>query len=487
MALFLTFDIGTTGLKTALVGDGGLIAVHTVPYTFHSLRPGWAEMPPETYWKAAVEGTRAVIAAAGISPSMVCGIGFSSQGQTFVPVGKTGLALYDAIVWVDTRAREIAGEWASSWLSAREYRRISGSPWIPSEHTVFKIAWLARNNPQAHNAWKFLCLPDYLIYRMTGETVTDRITAQMSGMYNLQSGGWEPRLLAAAGINESQLPFVQEPGTAAGMLSPSAADELGISPGIPVCAGANDQIAGAIGAGNVLPGIATETTGTALAVVVTTPSLIESDTLFVSRHAAPGLGYVMSHATTSAVILGWLRDTAAPGMAFDELTSEAGSVSAGCDGLTVIPHFSGTTMPPNPDARGAFIGLTLAHTRAHLARAVMESCACLLQDCLSAVASAGMPCRVVRSVGGAAKSDLWLQMKADMLGVPMERPACLDGASLGAAMLAAVGTGYFNSLEEASEKWYRPSKIFEPDAASFETYHQVYDRYRDLCLRLYGI
>jgi xylulokinase len=155
-------------------------------------------------------------------------------------------------------------------------------------------------------------------------------------------------------------------------------------------------------------------------------------------------------------------------------------------GRAGLPHFMGTSMPSfDPRVRGAFLGLTLGHTRAHLARAIMESCACLLEECLGPITEHGLSVRRVRSLGGAARNDLWLEMKADLLGIAVERPACADAASLGAALLAA-GTGRFSSIAEGSEAWYRPARLFEPDPAQYQIYREVYTRYLGLMRRLYG-
>jgi xylulokinase len=486
MPHYLTFDLGTTSLKTALVSDeGAVLAVHTEEYHLQTPQPGWAEMEAEVYWRAAGAGTAAVMR--GSDPAGVAAIGFAAQGQSFLAVDSTGRPLRDAIVWVDNRSEEIARRWEGQWLARQEYRRISGYAWIPGEMTIFKLAWLAENERAAHRAWKFLFLPDYLIWRLTGEVATDYNLAQMSGMYDVQARDWEPRLLAAAGVKAEQLPRVHAPGTVVGRLREGAARELGLAAGTPVCVGCNDQLAGALGAGNVAPGLVTETTGTALAVIATTEALRDDPRLFAGRHAAPGLYYTMTFAPTSAIVLKWLRDLCAPGEDYESFLAGVAQVPAGCDGLTVLPHFCGTATPTyNAQARGAFAGLTLGHTRAHLARAVMEACACLLQEVLEPLQEGGAQIESVRSLGGAARSDLWLQMKADLLGLPVERPACADAANLGAAMLAATGVGQFAQVQDAARAWYRAERRFAPEERRYEVYRGVYGRYRELYGRLYG-
>ncbi len=488
MPVYLSFDIGTTALKTALVDQSGrLLALHTAEYTPESPRPDWAQMSPATYWEAAVAGTHSVFAQANADSSELVAIGFSSQGQSFVPLDSAGVELYDVIVWVDRRAQGIVDSWQDDWLTKQQFQQITGYPWISAELTVFKLGWLAKNAPQVHGAAKFLCLPDYLIYRLTGEFATDYNIAQMSGLYDIVARDWSVPLLEAAGINAAQLPKVYPPATAVGEVHNQAAVELGIPAGVPVCTGCNDQMAGAIGAGNVRPGVVTETTGTALGIIATTETLLEDDRMYVGIHAVPGLFYAMPFGITSAVVLKWFRDLCAPGTAYEEFLRGVGEITAGCDGLTVLPHFSGTASPTfNPHARGAINGLTLAHSRLHIARAIMESCACLLQEVLDIVAAHDLSIRAIRSLGGAARSDLWLQIKADLLGMTLERPACSDAASLGAAALAATGTGQFSSIPAAADQWYQVGQTFEPDETMYEVYRQVYARYIDLYERLYS-
>jgi sugar (pentulose or hexulose) kinase len=178
-------------------------------------------MPPEEHWRAALEGTHAVLKQSRVSPLAVIGIGFSSQGQTFIPINSAGRPLYNAFVWVDNRAQGNANDWEVSWRSCERFHQISGYLQIPAVLAVFKVAWLARHAPDAHRAWRYLLLPDYLIYRLTGKTGTDYyITARMSGLFDLETGDWEPHLLGWAGVTREQLPVVLSRGFIAGKLLP---------------------------------------------------------------------------------------------------------------------------------------------------------------------------------------------------------------------------------------------------------------------------
>lgn len=479
---YLTFDIGTTALKTALVGaEGKVRALAEVEYTPRTPQPGYVEMDPEVYWEAAVTGARQVLATSGVRE--IAAIGFSSQGESFVALDEHCRPLGPVLVWLDSRARELAARWEREWLSAEHYRAITGYPWVLEGLTLFKLAWLREHAPEMHRAAKFVFLPDLLILRLTGEIATDFNIAQMSGLYDLRTGAWSEELLQAAGVSADRLPPLGAPGDPVGTVRPEAAEALGIAPGATVCLGCNDQLAGAIGAGNVRPGIVSETTGTALAVVATTAELLDDARFYVGRHAVPGLSYAMPYAAVSAAVLTWFRDLCA-GADYDALTAAAAQVPPGSDDLTVLPHFAGTG--DHPEARGALVGLTLGHGRGHIARAIMESCACLLRELVAPIAERGTQFRAIRSLGRSARSDLWLQMKADALGVPVECPACPEAASLGAGMLAAAGTGQFAGIAEAAEAWYRPAVSFEPDPNAAAIWNDIYGRYQETCARLYG-
>ena len=252
MAFYLTYDLGTTALKTALVDPSGqIVAASTREYTPQRPAPRHVEMDPDVYWQAVVETTRQVLAQ---SPGEVLAIGFSSQAQTFVALDSRGQPLYPAIVWLDTRAQAIADDWQARWLTHAFLQKTCGYGFIPAILTVFKLAWLREQVPLAHRAWKFLFLPDYILYRLTGETATDPVLARMGGLFSLERNDWDPDLMAAAGVQREQLPTVIPPGGVAGALRDPAAAQLGLPPGIPVCTGCNDQLAGGIGVGNVSQG-----------------------------------------------------------------------------------------------------------------------------------------------------------------------------------------------------------------------------------------
>jgi xylulokinase len=243
--------------------------------------------------------------------------------------------------------------------------------------------------------------------------------------------------------------------------------------------GTNDQYAGALGAGNCRPGILSETSGTCLAQVTLTRQLPPLPAgLIGGNFPIPGYHFVLAFAKTAGLVLDWFQRELADDESLDTLDAAAAHVPIGCRGLTASPHFDGAISPQlKPTARGLFSGLTLQHTRADLYRAILESLAFNARENISAMRAVGLKPRVIRAIGGGAKSDFRLQMKADVTGLPVEKPAVTEAAILGAAMIAAVGAGEFASLPAASAAWYRCQRTFKPDRARAREYQPAFERY----------
>jgi xylulokinase len=332
-------------------------------------------------------------------------------------------------------------------------------------------------------------MEDYLIYLLSGERATDPIVASSSAMFDIERFAWWQEALDLTGLQPDQFPRVLRSGEVAGKIRPSVADELGVSRDALVCVGSLDQTAGAVGAGNVDVGTVTETTGTALAVVITTEQLIRDPQhrVLAGPHPVPGKWYLLPYAQTAGMAFKWFRDALGNGASYEELAAMAATVPIGAEGLTALPHLTGKACPDfNTSARGAFVGIGLHHTRAHFARAMMECIAFTLKELLDLVTELGADVKRVRSMGGAARSDFWLQMKADLLGLPIEVPACEETACLGDAIFAMVGAGVFAGVEEASRAVVKIAKRFDPNLQSVEPYQEAYKRFQELYHKLYA-
>ncbi len=467
---FLGLDLGGTGAKAAVFDAAGALRGFArrrlVP---HTPAPGHAETDLEAVETAAREAVSEAVQAAAMP---VRAMAVVTQGQTFVSLDDQDRPLHPVILWYDSRAAEQARRLTEALGAGRA---------VPAIATAPKIMWWRERDPaRMARARRFLLLPDYVAWRLTGKAVSEPNTAASTGLYAMDDGRYLPAALAAAGVREEQLARVQEPGGAIGPLNPDRAAAWGLSGDTLLVTGTNDQYAGALGAGNCQPGIVSETSGTCLALVTLTETLPDPlpAGLYGGRFPVRPYRYVLAFAKTAGVVLDWFR-TLCGGVPFEVLDREAAAVPPGCRGLTAVPHFDGQ-VSPRPDAalRGAFRGLTLRHARADLYRALLEGLAFSLRENLDWLARHGLAPTILRCIGGGARNAFWLQLKADVLGRRVEQPAVTEAAVLGAAMLAAWGAGAFAALPEASAAWYRSGRTFAPDPAAHAAYEEPYARYQ---------
>ncbi len=477
-------DLGTTAVKVGLfdAATGEALAVTRTEYKPASPAPGWMELEVETYWEATVTATREALAEAG--PAEVSGIGLSSQGQTFTPLDEGFRPLRPAIVWLDTRAQEQADH-LRTLFDPDEYRRRRGADFPTAVDSASKMLWIRQNEPEVWERTRYLMmLPDYLGLRLTGERRLDTSNAGSTAMVDRTSGDWWPEALAAVGVPREWMSPLGRPAELIGDLCAEAAQELGLSPGIPVALGSNDQLNGAVGVGNVRAGIASGTVGTAMA-IVSTFDHADPDSP-AARHPVEGLFYLLSYAKTSGMVLTWLRDLLEPGASYEGLLAEAAEVTPGSDGLVCLPHFSGTGPPTfRSDVRGGFIGLALGHGRPHLVRAIVEAVCFAARDALSLTAREAQAPMELRMLGGATRSDFWMQTMSDVVRLPLEIPVCGEAPVLGAAIFAGVTSGRFASIQEGSEAFYRPRQTFRPREELASAYDEAYAAYREAMERLY--
>ena len=484
ISAFLGLDIGGTGAKAGVYGrDGRLLGAGRAAYAPLISPEGYAEISIDLIYTSARDAARQAIQAAG---APIQALAVATQGQTFAPLGADGAPLHPAILWYDSRSVAEAEQ-----LQAAVQSTVAAEdmPFVEAIAAAPKILWLRRHYPQQMAlARRYLLLPDYFAYRLTGEAVTDPCTASTTALYAEGAADYDLRVLAAAGIDKRELARIQPPGSPIARVRPQAAEEWGLSPETLVITGTNDQYAGALGAGNCRPGILTETTGTCLALVTLfTHTFNPPPGLQQGAFPIEGYRYALAYAKTAGLIVDWFRQQFGAGKSLAELEALAAASPPGSRGVTVLPHFDGMVSPtPNQASRGAFLGLTLGHTVGDLYRAVLESIAYSLRENAELMRNSGLDFSVVRAIGGGAKSDLWLQMKADVMGVPIERPAVTEAATLGAAMLAATGAGEFVSVAECSTAFYQAERVFAPDPARREQYEAPYRAYRELYRKLYS-
>jgi sugar (pentulose or hexulose) kinase len=489
--LLLGVDLGTTAIKGGLHRlDGAEVASATAEYELRSPSPAIVEVPADEYWTAFTSVVHSLLRLSGAAPARIAAIGISAQGETLVPVGGDGVALRPAIVWLDNRAQKESAELDGTFGRQRTYE-VTGQPGMLPTWPAAKILWLARNEPQnfARTAL-FLLLEDYFIARLTGQAVCEGSLVTSTCYWDFRKKSWWPEMLSAIGIDAGQLPPLVEPGTAVGPLLPSIAAELGLDAATVVCAGALDQACGAIGVGNVRPGILSENTGTAVALCATLEHARLDPQLRMPchYHGVPDT-YMFHTFTTGGLVLRWFRDqfceqdlaaAAERGVdAYSLISDRAAAVAAGAEGLVVLPHLQGAMAPDaNPDARGVILGLALHHGRDHLARALLESVAYVIRRNVEVLEELAITVDSIRASGGGARSPVWKQIEADVTGRPVRVTGQTEAATLGACILAGRGAGFYASIAEAAGSMVRLAGTFEPDPANAARYDDAYAVYR---------
>ena len=484
MKTFLGIDVSTTGSKALLIDSAGsVIASASTPHSLSTPRPLWSEQDPQEWWDATVSSIRTVLQQSGIPAGAISAIGLTGQMHGLVLLDKAGTVLRPAILWNDQRTQDQCDE-IHARIGREKFIQISGNVALTG-FTAPKILWVAENEPEIYAQVKHVLLPkDYIRYRLTGEFAMDKADGSGTVLFDLRQRDWSGELLNALDIPAEWMPPTFEGPEFTGGVSSGAATDTGLAAGTRVAAGGGDQAAQAVGVGAVEPGIIGLTVGTSGVVFATTPAaLIEPEgRLHAFCHAVPGMWHFMGVMLSAAGSLQWYRDTLAPGMSFDDLLREAETVPAGSEGLQFLPYLSGERTPhPDPQARGAFIGLTIRHGRGHLTRAVLEGVAFGLKDSFTLIQNAGLERVVqVRASGGGSKGALWRQILASVLESELVTVNTAEGAAFGAALLAGVGAGAWLDVPAACRAAIKITGRTVPDDAQFDSYRQSYALYREL-------
>jgi xylulokinase len=480
---YLGLDIGGTGAKAGIVDpEGRLLALAHRGYQPIATPEGHIEIPVEQIYEAAREAAATVIRQSGAE---ILALSISSQGQTFVSLDDRDEPLHPAIIWYDSRATEQADQLQKAVQAAN----LRGPfPLVQTIASAPKIMWLRERHPaRMAQARRFLLLPEYFSYRLTGRAATDPITASSTALYAHGSPDYCAAALDAAKIRKEQLAEILPAGTLIGRVRPQSAVAWQLSPETQVVTGNNDQFVATLGAGNCRPGMLTVMTGTCLALVALTNKLPDPlpTGLFGGHFPIPPYDYALTYSKTAGVVLDWFKRELG-GASLHEMDGLAAEVPAGSHGAVMLPYFDGMFSPvPNLAARGAFMNLQLHHTRADLYRAALEALGYTFRENLELMEHHGLVMNTVRAMGGGAKSNFWLQMKADIAGRAIEKPQVTETAVLGAAMFAAVGHGAFRSLAEGSEAFAKVERVFEPNAQNHARYEGLYKNYQALYRHVY--
>ncbi len=469
MGALVGLDVGTSAVKgLAIDADGSVLARAEVGYPLSTPRPGWAEQDPADWWAA----TEAVLARLEQEAGAPAAIGLSGQMHGLVALDDHDRVLRPAILWNDQRTATECAE-IEETVGLERLIELTGNRALPG-FTAPKLLWLRRHEPEAYGQIARIALPkDYVRLRLCGTHAIDVADASGTLLLDVAARRWSDEVLDALAIDASVLPPVLE--------SPDVSGET--AAGVPVAAGAGDQAAGALGVGVDRPGPLSVVLGTS-GVVFAALEHYASDPqarLHAFCHAVPDAWHVMGVMLSAAGSLRWLRDAVAPGERYDMLTEEAARWPAGTDGLLFLPYLAGERTPyPDPDARGAFIGLELRHDRGALVRAVLEGVAYGLRDSLDLICELGGTPAFARVSGGGAASRLWLQIVASVLELPLERVAVDEGAAFGAAILGGVAAQIWPDVGTAVAATVRPGERIEPVPEWVEVYRERRARYQAL-------
>ena len=481
---FLGIDTSTTSSKALLIDENGeVIAVASSPHTLQIPHPLWSEQDPREWWQAVLVSIRSLLEKAGIGGERIGAIGLTGQMHGLVLLDEKGDVLRPAILWNDQRTQSQCDE-IHRRIGKEKFIRITGNVALTG-FTAPKILWVRENEPDAFAREKHVLLPkDYIRYRLTGRYAMDKADGAGTVLFDLQSRGWSHEVLAALEIDPAWMPPTFEGTETTGFITEEAAALTGLRAGTPVVAGGGDQSAQAVGVGAVEPGIVGLTVGTSGVVFATTPSaLIEPEgRLHAFCHAVPGMWHFMGVMLSAAGSLQWYRDALAPNMSFDDLLKDSESVPAGSEGLQFLPYLSGERTPhPDPLARGAFIGLTLRHSRAHMTRALLEGVSFGLKDIFKLIQDAGLgEIHQVRASGGGVKGALWRQILASVLNTELVTVNTTEGAAYGAALLAGVGAGAWKDVQSACNATIKLTGSTLPNPEQVQVYEESYQLFDEL-------
>jgi len=489
-------DIGTTGCKAALFEeDGTLVGSARREYAVDIPQPSWAEQDAELVWRLAQDALREVIA--GIAEDWACGdeieaIGLSVQGEAVMPVDAAGLALRPAILGMDTRTSPQNRRLVEQ-LGARALFDQTGMP-VHTINTLPKLLWLREHEPALwSSADRFLLYEDYIINKMTGQAAISRCLASRTQLCDLHTGAWDETLLGTVGLTPERLAPVTESGRPVARMRTDLAADLGFARPPLVVTGGHDQACGALGVGLTQPGLAMVSTGTAEVVEVALGAPVVNETLYegnisIYAHTVSGLHLAMTLNHSGGLLLRWFRDTLGKDVVEHAIASGPdpydlllADVPEDPTGLLLLPHFAGSGTPTFDTAsKGAILGLTFGTTRSEMAKAVLEGVTFELRTNLDLLQTAGIAIDELRAIGGGARSDVWLQLKADITGIPVVKPRLTDAACWGAALLAGAGAGRRDDLAIWASEAVHLERRFEPNARRSAQYEDRYALYTEV-------
>lgn len=477
----LGIDIGTSACKTALFDrDGGVIAQAAGEYQVYYPQSGWAEQNPEDWWRAVCGAVREVIETSGAAPGDIAGIGVDGQSWSAVAVDSEGNALANTPIWMDTRADEFCRSWSEE-IGGEEIFRLSGNPVKPSYSTP-KAAWYKKYMPEVYSRTdKLLQSNSFIVLRLTGKISQDKSQGYGWHCFDMKNCRWDTDMCLRFGLETKHLPPIYDCHGVVGGVTEKAAELTGLKAGTPVVAGGLDAACGALGAGVINAGETQEQGGQAGGMSICSDTPIADERLILSPHVIPGKWLLQGGTVGGGGLMRWMSREIGEAFSMKELDRMAEEVGPGSDGLIFLPYMAGERSPIwDKDAAGVLFGLDFSKTKGHIIRAGLEGVAFSLKHNLDIAENVGARAETLKAMGGAANSRLWTQIKADITGRKIEVPSSDTATTLGAAILAGVGTGVYSGFDEAVKKTVEIKRVHTPNSGNSEIYKQQYEKYLKL-------
>ena len=488
--LFLGLDVGTSGVKAILVSPTGTVAAAaTAPLSLDTPQPGWAEQHPDAWWAASQAAIRGVLTHESGVAARVAAVGISGQMHSSVFLDRSGAVIRPALLWCDGRTTAECREIVERAGGENALRDWVCNPALEG-FTLPKVLWLRNHEPAAFNRLATILLAkDFVRLRLTGAVATEPSDASGTLMFDPAKLHWSRELMEAVGLPPQLLPDVGGSLEVLGRVTAQAGKLTGLTPGTPVVGGGADNACGAAGVGAITPGEAVSSWGTSGTVLAPSaePRVDPRMRVHTFCHVAGRMWYLMGVVLQAGGAFAWYRDRFAAELDESEsrdalLAEEAVGAPPGAAGVMFFPYLQGERTPHrDASLRAAFVGLSLAHTRAHLTRAVLEGVCFALRDSLTILQELGVQPRYLLLTGGGAKSVFIRRLQADIFGLPVTTVNREEGPAYGAALLAGVGAGAFPDLATAAQRTLERSTPLEPDASSHRAYQHFYERFRRCC------
>lgn len=489
--LLLGIDIGTSACKVALFNEAGeVVGAGSAGYSIYYPQPGWAEQNPEEWWDAVCSALKQMLSEQQIDAGQIAGIGIDGQCWSAIAIDRSGKVLSNTPIWIDTRAGEICEELKSKY-GEEMFFELSGNP-LQSFYVTGKILWYERYKPEVfQNTYKILQSNSFIAYRLTGVISQDISQSYGFHCFDMRKGCWDDEMRSKIGIPEGILPEIVPCHKVIGNVTKEAAALTGLKEGTPVVAGGLDAACGTLGAGVIHAGETQEQGGQAGGMSICLEEYAADPKLILSFHVVPNKWLLQGGTTGGGGVMRWfekefadyerMMEDSVGKSSLVQLNEIAEEVPAGSDGLVFLPYMAGERSPIwDERAKGVCYGMDFNKTKGHFVRAAMEGVAFSLRHNLDIAAQRGVHVGELRAMGGAANSHLWTQIKADVTGKTMVIPSSDTATTLGAAILAGVGTGVYESFEEAVATTVKVTRVQEPKEELYPVYNRNYQTYLDL-------